>query len=67
MSLVLKIALALPKPCHPRVIKRLISCSLHGDALTEVDVKIHFFDFVAVDGGGLFYVLTELVVHNLGC
>ena len=30
---------------------------IHGDALTEVDITIDFFDFIAVDGSGFFYVL----------
>ena len=31
---------------------------IHGDhALTEVDVMVNFFDFIAVDGSGFFYVL----------
>ena len=39
---------------------------IHGDALTKVDVMIDFFDFIAVDSTGFLYVLSELVVHNLG-
>jgi len=39
---------------------------IDGEVLTEVDVMIDFVDFVTNDGGGFFYVFSELVVHNLG-
>ena len=34
--------------------------------MTEVEVMIDFFDFVAVSESGYVLVLSELVVHNLG-
>ena len=34
--------------------------------MTEVEVMIDFFDFVAVSESGYVLVLNELVVHNLG-
>ena len=39
---------------------------IHGNAMTEVEVMIDFFDFVAVSESGYVLVLSELVLHNLG-
>ena len=41
-------------------------CGIHRDTSTEADVMIDFFDFVAVDGGGLLDVFFGELV-SLAC